>query len=80
MEAVVIAIPDERWSERPLACVVPKPGGEIPSTESLREHLAHNFAKFQLPDRFIIVDAIPKTSVGKLDKKMLRQRYADGGI
>jgi acyl-CoA synthetase (AMP-forming)/AMP-acid ligase II len=78
LEAIVIAIPDERWTERPLACVVPKPNGEAPTSESLRAHLAGQFAKFQIPERFVIVQSIPKTSVGKLDKKLLRKKFADG--
>ncbi|MEZ4868819.1 MAG: long-chain fatty acid--CoA ligase [Caldilineaceae bacterium] len=80
MEAAVIAIPDERWAERPLACVVRAPGVGQVSEAELLEHLAPQFAKFQLPDRVIIIDAIPKTSVGKFDKKVLRQQYAEGWL
>ena len=78
-EAAVIAIPDERWSERPLACVV-FADGEATEPEALRGHLASSFARWQLPDAFAFVGEIPKTSVGKLDKKELRRRFADGEL
>lgn len=80
MEAVVIAVPDERWGERPLACVVCAPGVESVSSEALLDQLSAHFAKFQLPDKIIIINAIPKTSVGKFDKKVLRQQYAEGKL
>jgi fatty-acyl-CoA synthase len=75
LEAAVIAIPDSRWGERPLPCVVPKPGQQ-PGAEELRTHLAQTFAKWQLPDRFEFVDAIPRTSTGKFWKVKLRERFA----
>ncbi len=76
-EAAVIAIPDEKWSERPLACVVFKPGHSAAPAQ-LAEHLlnAHGFAKWQLPDRFEVIDAIPRTSTGKFWKLKLRERFA----
>jgi fatty-acyl-CoA synthase len=76
-EAAVIAVPDERWSERPMACVVPRPDarGDISEAE-LAEFLAQQFAKWMLPERYLIVDELPKTSVGKFDKKAMRQQYA----
>ena len=80
MEAAVIAVPDERWAERPLACVVCAPGVESVSSDELLEHLAGHFAKFQLPDKVLTLNAIPKTSVGKFDKKVLRQQYAEGKL
>jgi acyl-CoA synthetase (AMP-forming)/AMP-acid ligase II len=80
LEAAVIAVPDEKWTERPLACVVVKPGAAAPSDESLRAQLASEFAKFQIPERFVLVEAIPKTSVGKIDKKLIRQMYAAGKL
>ncbi|MHB8438337.1 MAG: long-chain fatty acid--CoA ligase [Acidimicrobiales bacterium] len=74
-EAAVIAVPDEQWSERPLACVVPKPGAVI-EVDEVRAHLSNaGFAKWQLPDRVEIIDEVPKTSVGKFDKKVLRGRF-----
>jgi fatty-acyl-CoA synthase len=75
VEAAVIAIPDDRWLERPLACIVVRDGTEI-GIEQLREHLEKSgFAKWQLPDRAEFVPEIPKTSVGKFDKKTLRARF-----
>jgi len=74
-EAAVIAIPDEKWGERPLACIVVKPGLEL-RTEELGEHLLrHGFAKWQLPDRYEMIDAIPRTSTGKFWKVKLRERF-----
>ena len=74
-EAAVIAIPDEKWGERPLACIVVKPGLEL-RTEELGEHLLrHGFAKWQLPDRYELIDAIPRTSTGKFWKVKLRERF-----
>jgi fatty-acyl-CoA synthase len=77
LEAAVIAIPDPRWVERPLACVVPKPGVTIDPAEIL-EFLRPKLAKWALPDAVEIIDAVPKTSVGKFDKKVLRERYKNG--
>ncbi len=75
-EAAVIAIPDEKWSERPLGCVVLKPGASV-TREQLAEHLLtrHGFAKWQVPDRFEFIDAIPRTSTGKFWKLKLRERF-----
>jgi fatty-acyl-CoA synthase len=75
----VIAMPDERWQERPLACVVPVEGADL-SIEVLREHLVDRVAKWWLPDAFSFVDEIPKTSVGKFDKKALRHRHEQGAL
>jgi len=77
LEAAVIAIPDEKWSERPLACVVCKPG-ETVTKEELTAHLEPSFAKWWLPESYEFLDEIPKTSVGKFDKKVLRARFASG--
>ncbi|MBL8335064.1 MAG: long-chain fatty acid--CoA ligase [Rubrivivax sp.] len=75
-EAAVIAIPDEKWSERPLGCVVLKPGAKA-TRDELAEHLTgrHGFAKWQVPDRFEFIDAIPRTSTGKFWKLKLRERF-----
>jgi fatty-acyl-CoA synthase len=73
-EAAVIAIPDEKWDERPLAVVVLKAGHDVPA-EILRAFLAERFAKWWLPDRIEFVDEIPRTSVGKFQKSALRQRF-----
>ncbi len=75
-EAAVIAVPDARWDERPLACVVVREGATT-NAEELREFLAERIAKWQLPERWTFIDEVPKTSVGKFDKKVLRARYAD---
>jgi fatty-acyl-CoA synthase len=76
VEAAVIAIPDLKWQERPLPCIVLATGVELTVGE-VREHLlAAEFASWQLPDRIELIDAVPKTGVGKFDKKVLRQRFA----
>jgi fatty-acyl-CoA synthase len=75
-EAAVIAIPDDRWQERPLACIVVRSGHTL-ELPAVRAHLAaHGFANWQLPDRIELIDAVPRTSVGKFDKKALRARFA----
>jgi fatty-acyl-CoA synthase len=78
-EAAVIAKPDERWGERPLACVVVEEGAEL-TLEELREHLSMRVAKWGLPDELAIVEAVPKTSVGKFDKKVLRRQFEEGRL
>jgi len=79
VEAAVIAKPDERWAERPLCCVVLREQCGT-SAEDLVEHLRPRVAKWWLPDEFAFVEEIPKTSVGKFDKKVLRSRLADGAL
>jgi fatty-acyl-CoA synthase len=79
VEAAVIAKPDERWTERPLACVVLKEGEEA-STGDLCDHLRPRVAKWWIPDEFAFIDEVPKTSVGKFDKKVLRKRLAEGDL
>jgi fatty-acyl-CoA synthase len=79
MEAAVIAKPDERWTERPLACVVCKEGASL-TPEALRGHLEPQVAKWWLPDEFAFIEAVPKTSVGKFDKKVLRAQLAEGAL
>ncbi len=74
-EAAVIAVPDDKWDERPLAAVVLKEGA-VATGDELRAFLAPDFAKWWLPDRFEFVDEIPKTSVGKFRKTELRERFA----
>jgi fatty-acyl-CoA synthase len=74
-EAAVIAIPDDRWGERPLAAVVLCEGAQA-SSEDLREHLGQEFAKWQLPERFEFIDEIPRTATGKFKKTALRERFA----
>jgi fatty-acyl-CoA synthase len=78
-EAAVIAMPHERWSERPLACVV-LAEGQSATAKELREHLSSRVAKWWLPDEFAFIDEVPKTSVGKFDKKCLRRRLKEGEL
>jgi fatty-acyl-CoA synthase len=74
-EAAVIAIPDARWGERPLAAVVlSSPGGV--TAEELREHLLNEYPSWQLPDQVEFVEEIPKTATGKFKKTALRDRFA----
>ena len=76
LEAAVIAVPHPRWVERPLACVVPRPGEMLTQAEVI-EFLRPQVAKWMLPDEVVFIDAIPKTGVGKFDKKVLRERFKD---
>ncbi len=77
LEAAVIGIPHPKWDERPLALVVLREGCESMSKEEIHQHLAKTFAKWQLPEEILFVDSIPKTSVGKLNKKVMRIEYQD---
>ncbi|MEZ4589104.1 MAG: long-chain fatty acid--CoA ligase [Gemmatimonadales bacterium] len=77
LEAAVIAVAHPKWQERPLACVVLKPGVEPPGREAILEFLKPKMASWWLPDDIVFIEAIPKTSVGKFDKKVLRERYQD---
>ncbi len=74
-EAAVVGIPHPKWQERPLALVVLKPGHQV-TLDQLHQHLSDAFAKWQLPDQVLFVDSIPRTSVGKLNKKIIRAEYA----
>ncbi len=78
-EASVVGVPDEKWGERPLATVVVRDGATV-TVEELREHLAAKVATWQLPERWAFIDEVPKTSVGKFDKKVIRRQYADGAL
>ncbi|HEY5111830.1 MAG TPA: long-chain fatty acid--CoA ligase [Acidimicrobiales bacterium] len=73
-EAAVIAVPDEKWQERPLCCVVLRPG-ESASAQELKDFLAERVVKWWLPERWSFIESVPKTSVGKFDKKVLRAQY-----
>lgn len=75
-EAAVIAVNHPKWQERPLACVVAKPGATV-TKEQVYAHLEKQFAKWWLPDDIVFIEAVPKTSVGKFDKKVLRGQFAD---
>ncbi|MDX2709232.1 long-chain fatty acid--CoA ligase [Streptomyces sp. PA03-6a] len=78
-EAAVVAVPDERWGERPLATVVLKDGTTV-GYEELRAFLGESVARWQLPERWAVIPAVPKTSVGKFDKKVIRRQYAAGEL
>jgi len=78
LEAAVIALPHPKWQERPLACVVPKPDfKESLTKDEILEHLKLRFTKMYLPDDVVFIEAVPKTSVGKFDKKVLRVQFKD---
>jgi fatty-acyl-CoA synthase len=76
-EAAVVAIPDPKWQERPLAAIVLRDGATV-SRDEVRSHLeARGWARWQLPDRIEIIPEVPRTTVGKFDKKVLRARFAE---
>jgi fatty-acyl-CoA synthase len=75
-EAAVVGVPDEHWQERPLAAVVLHDGVDVTPSE-LREFLADKVVRWWLPERWTFIAEIPRTSVGKYDKKTIRARYAD---
>jgi fatty-acyl-CoA synthase len=77
VEAAVVGVPDERWQERPLAAVVAREGSSV-SASDLRTFLSDKVVRWWLPERWTFIDEIPRTSVGKYDKKTIRSRYADG--
>jgi fatty-acyl-CoA synthase len=78
-EAAVIAVPDEKWQERPLCCVVLRPDAAATAQE-LRDYLSERVVKWWLPEHWSFIESIPKTSVGKFDKKVLRARYGAGEL
>lgn len=78
LEAAVIAVPDERWGERPLAVIVPTDGGTRPGADELRRFMEPQVARWWLPEGYEFIDEIPKTGTGKFDKKVLRERYGSG--
>jgi fatty-acyl-CoA synthase len=79
VEAAVIGVADDKWQERPLACVVRKPGARVDAA-ALQAFLAERVARWWVPERWTFIDEVPKTSVGKFDKNVLRARHADGGL
>jgi fatty-acyl-CoA synthase len=85
-EVAVIGVPDEKWGERPLAMVVPKPEyAATLSAEDLSTFLEKYvqeglISKWGIPDTFVMVDQIPKTSVGKIDKKVIKKGVAEGSF
>src|ERR1700761_1053679 len=78
-EAAVIAIPDERWGERPLAVIVAREDRSV-EPDDLKAHLGQHYAKWQVPDRFEFIDEIPRTATGKFKKTTLREMYVDAKV
>jgi fatty-acyl-CoA synthase len=78
VEAAVIGVPDDEWGERPCACVVRREGSDL-DEDAVRDYLSDKVAKWWVPDRVEFIDEVPKTSVGKFDKKVLRRRLAEEG-
>ncbi len=78
-EASVVGVPDDKWGERPLASVV-LAEGTATTVADIREWLGDKIPRWQVPERWAVIDEVPKTSVGKFDKKVLRARYAEGGL
>jgi fatty-acyl-CoA synthase len=78
-EAAVIAVPDEKWDERPMAVVVLRDGAEA-SPDDLRQHLSGQFAKWQLPERVEYIDEIPRTATGKFKKTALREQFVKTAV
>ncbi|MCP9237702.1 long-chain fatty acid--CoA ligase [Lewinella sp. JB7] len=79
-EAAVVAIPDDKWVERPLASVVLLEGAGRVTPEDLMDFLSPNFVSYQIPRDFVFLKDVPKTSVGKFDKKEIRRRHAAGEL
>ncbi len=79
VEAAVIGVPDEKWDERPVAAVVVAAGAEL-TPGALSEFLQEKVARWWVPERWTFIDEVPKTSVGKYDKKVLRRDYEQGGL
>jgi fatty-acyl-CoA synthase len=76
-EAAVIGVADDKWGERPLAAVVLRPGAEV-TAEKLRDFMAGQIPRWQLPERWCFIAEVPKTSVGKFSKRIMREAYQDG--
>ncbi|MET7299810.1 long-chain fatty acid--CoA ligase [Embleya sp. NPDC005575] len=79
VEAAVVGVPDDKWGERPLATIVLREGATT-TVEQLRDYLAGKVARWQVPERWSLITAVPKTSVGKFDKKVIRRQYAEGEL
>ncbi len=79
-EVAVIAIPDSKWDERPLAVIRPDSADAKPDIAAIRQHLRESVAKFWVPEYWTLVSDIPKTGVGKIDKKAMRDSYENGAF
>jgi fatty-acyl-CoA synthase len=75
-EAAVISVPHPKWAERPLAVIVLKPRAQAAEND-IRAHLSKQFVKWMVPDAYVFVDAIPRTSTGKFLKTKLREQFRD---
>jgi fatty-acyl-CoA synthase len=78
-EAAVVAVPDDKWQERPLCCVVARPGATVTAAE-LANYLDGRVAKWWIPERWSFIEAVPKGPTGKFDKKVIRAQYAKGEL
>ena len=79
-EAAVIAVPDKKWSERPLAAIVLADKKDTLSDDELKKFLALDFVSYQIPDNYVFIEQVPRTSVGKFDKKEIRRLYTEGEL
>jgi len=79
-EAAVIAVPDKKWSERPLATIVLADKKDTLSDDELKKFLALDFVSYQIPDNYVFIEQVPRTSVGKFDKKEIRRLYTEGEL
>jgi fatty-acyl-CoA synthase len=78
VEAAVIGVADDRWGERPVACLVTVPGSDVDAA-ALRAHLTGRVAPWWIPERVWLLPAIPRTATGKINKVALRRQFADRG-
>jgi fatty-acyl-CoA synthase len=79
-EVAVIAIPDDKWVEKPLASIVLMNSEDKIPDEELIEFLSRDFVKYQIPKDYVYINEVPKTSVGKFDKKEIRRLFAEGKL
>jgi fatty-acyl-CoA synthase len=79
VECAVIGVADARWDERPLACIVTRAGAALTPAD-LDAYLGERVASWWIPERYTFLEEVPKTSVGKFDKKVLRRRYEEGTL
>ncbi len=79
-EAAVIAIPDKKWSERPLATIVLVNKEDKISNDELKKFLSMDFVSYQIPDSYVFIEQVPRTSVGKFDKKEIRRLFSEGKL
>ena len=82
LEAAVIGVPDPKWDERPLGCLVVREGhsSDAELIASIKSFLEERVAKWWIPQTWTFIESVPKTSVGKFDKKVLRAQYAENQL